>query len=312
MEYMIYFESKPSWAFVAGKGYERIKCVPIVYGNENNYGLGLLYEDGERSSWNLPAHGDLIAAWRGAEILSYVGSIKGEILRDVYFTGIRNPDESDKESHINPIIRRISQGVYDTLMSMLIPEKIIQVILNDQKNNSPLDLRPITDEVRAKTIRWRPEFADAGVKYPDEIDAKGYMDEKIIAKFEHLLASYAKSRHLLRHGQNMNYVESALLKLTDKGLDQTNPDVLVALAGVISTITTFRMSSGLNRYSQKIYGTEDSERDEVILQSAKWLVLNSKRFPSFGGYHSEFEKAFALLKEMFVKYFPEKPEMISA
>lgn len=77
------------------------------------------------------------------------------------------------------------------------------------------------------------ERANVEAKHLDGIDMKKIWKEAMVASFEPLLASYAKSRNLKRDGNCMGGVEDALQTLVMKGAGLKYPDsVLVALAGV--------------------------------------------------------------------------------
>jgi len=311
----IHFTGQPFITFVEWKGNERIKCIPIVYESRYHCGIGVLYKNGQKCIWGLLTPRNIIAAWRGTEILHRLGTIKSGTLCEVYFTGVRNPSKFDKESYIEPIIARIGERMYEKIMSLPVPEQIIRAILDNQKEDFHPDLYPITDEVRAGTIQWRQEFADAGVIHPDEVDAKERTEKEIITRCEPLLDSYAKSRRLPRHCLCMNYVESVLLTLVEKGANKTNSDsVLVALAGVVGDIAISTMSMGLAHYSQKEYESQaNNKRNQATSQSAKWLALSSRRFFFFKKRDLELfteQKAWDILTKMFTEYFPMESETI--
>lgn len=319
----VHFRNEPFMARVAGKGDEAIKCTPVVYDEKSNCGVGVFYEDGHGVVWGMVTPRNLIAAWRGTEVLRRLDTIESGTLCAAYYTGVRDPHESDMKSHVEPTIAKIGRAAYDEIMAMPVPEQIIRAILDHQTEDCAPDLYPITDEVRAGTIQWRQEFADAGIKHPDEIDAMKRAQEETVARFERLLASYAGSRNLSRQCMGMDYVEGALLTLVDKGAARVHPDhVLVALAGVVGelAISEFSMSMlpfGLS--NRKEYDAQmDGTRQSAIKHSARWLVSTSRirrlqfwRLPRDREVFSE-RQALIRLTAMLHEYFPPKSEVIPA
>lgn len=169
MKSKIHFRNEPFMAHVADKGSEMIKCTPVVYDDLTNCGVGVFYEDGSGDVWGLLTPRNLITAWRGTEVLRRLDTVEEGTLCAAYTTGERNPHKSDMK-RIEPIIEKIGRKAYDKIMSMPVPEQIIRAILDNQQDDLPPDLEPITEEVEAGTIEWRQEFADAGIKRHTEIN----------------------------------------------------------------------------------------------------------------------------------------------
>lgn len=159
-------------ARVAGKSDTPIQCTPVVYDEKSSCGVGVFFEDGIGQTWGLVIPRNLIVAWRGTEVLRRLDTIEHGTLCAAYYTGVREPHESSMKRYVEPTIAKIGKEAYKTIMSMPVPEEIVRAILDNQRQDFKPNLYPITDEVRAGTIQWRQEFADAGVKHPDAIDAK--------------------------------------------------------------------------------------------------------------------------------------------
>lgn len=327
----IHFRNKPFMARVTGKGDEPIECTPVVYDEMTNCGVGIFYEDGHGQVWGMVMPRNLISAWRGTEVLRHLNIIEHGTLCAAYYTGLRNPHESDMKSHVEPTIAKIGREVYTEIMRMPVPESIIQAILAGNEDDSEVaeegklimkpDLYPITDEVRAGTIAWREEFAKFGIKHPDDVDAKKRAQEETVAKFEKLLASYAKSRNLPRECNGMWNVEGALLTLVDKGADQNHSDyVLVALAGIVGELAVSEFSMSILPFgpgSREGYDAQmDKTKKSAIEHSAKWLASSSGH-QCFAFWRSE-KKSFTpssareLLQRLLVEYFPPKAETTPA
>jgi len=149
-------------------------------------------------------------------------------------------------------------------------------------------------------------------------------DEKVIARFECLLASYAEKRNLLRECTDMRSVEDALLTLVNKGAGQTHPDpVLVVLAGVVGelAISKFLINALLSRAPcsrQKEYDVlMNRVKKRAINYSAAWLtsVSGCTRFAFFWKRqqnlftHSGAKK---MLRRLLGEYFPPKSEGVLA
>ncbi|MFY9492866.1 MAG: hypothetical protein WAP55_00020 [Minisyncoccia bacterium] len=307
----VLFKNELFLARVTGKGDGLIQCVPVVYNDVFHCGVGVFYEDGKGQIWGLVSPRNLIAAWRGTEVLRRLKVIEHGTLCAAYYTGVRHPHKSHMESHVEPTIAKIGRAVYDKIMAMPVPEEIVRAILDNQKGDLAPDLYPITDEVRAGTIQWRQEFADAGIKHPDEIDTKKRAQEETVARFERLLASYASSRSLSRQCMGMDYVEGTLLTLIDKGAGQIHSDcMLVALAGVVSELAVRGFASSfIDPRSREEYSSwMDKTKEEAIDHSAAWLVFNSGLLQFFFGKRRWKNLLYHLLEE----YFPSKSEVVPA
>lgn len=263
-------------AIVEGNGEEPIECIPIVYDEAFNCGLGVVFPDGKGQIWGMVTPRNLITAWRGTEVLRFLDRIEHGTLCAAYYAGQRNPHSSESE-RIKSVIEKIGQDNYDRIMKMPVPEELIRAILDNQSEEFAPDLYPITDEVRAGTIQWRQEFADSGIKHPDEIDAKARQQEETVAKFEELLASYAKARNLPRQCLGMSHVEGALLTLVEKGAGKVHSDdIIVALSGVVgelaaSEFAMFMMPFG-NPSPEEMDKITERRKREAIDKAAAWLV----------------------------------------
>lgn len=317
----IHFQNEPFMARVDGKGDEPIKCTPVVYDEMSNCGVGVFYEDGHGQVWGMVTPRNLIVAWRGTEVLRRLDTIEHGTLCAAYDTGVRDPHESDMKSRVEPTIAKIGRAAYNEIMAMPVPEQIVRAILDNQKDDFAPALYPITDEVRAGTIQWRQEFADAGIKHPDEIDAKERAQEETVAKFERLLASYAGSQSLSRQCMGMNYVEGALLTLVEKGANRSHPDhVLVALAGVVGELAISEFSMTMLPFgprSREEYKAQmDKTKEKAFDHSASWLASNSgrSRFAFWKRQQDSFtsNNAKELLHRLLGEYFPPKSEVAPA
>lgn len=314
----IHFKNEPFMARVSDRGDQPIQCTPVVYDAEFNCGVGVFYDDGKGQIWGMVSPRNLIAAWRGTEVLRLLDVVEHGTLHNAYHTGLRNPHESDLDRTVKPMIEKIGREAYDRILSMPVPETIIRAIMDNQGEEFKPDLYPITDEVRAGTIQWRQEFADAGIKHPDEIDAKAKAQEEIVAKFEKLLGSYASSAGLSRQCLGMNHVEGALLTIVDKGADKTHPDhVLVALAGAVGSLATaefamFMMPFGASS-KEEAESSMARQKEEALTKAARWLTTSSgkSRFSLaalFGRKQNSmsFGDAKELLGRLLTEYFPPK------
>lgn len=312
----VHFRNEPFMARVTDRGDQPTQCMPIVYDEDFNCGIGVIYDDGKGQVWGMVSPRNLIAAWRGTEVLRLLDVIEHGTLHNAYHTGLRNPHESDLERTVKPMIEKIGREAYDRILSMPVPETIIRAILDNQNGEFKPDLYPITDEVRAGTIQWRREFEEYGIKHPDEVDAKAKAQEEMIAKFEKLLGSYASSAGLSRQCLGMNHVEGALLTIVDKGANKTHSDhVLVALAGAVGSLATaefamFMMPFGPSSQAEA-ERTMARQKDEALTKAARWLSAGRSRFSlaSLLGRRKDsmtFDEAKTLLGKLLTEYFPPK------
>lgn len=315
---IIHFKNEPFMALVPEQGDQPIKCTPVVYDAEYNCGVGIFYENGKGQTWGLVCPRNLIAAWRGTEVLRLLKVIEHGTLHDAYHVGLRNPNESDFERVIKPTIELIGKETHDRIMSMPVPETIIRAILDNQGDESKPDLYPITEEVRAGTIEWRQEFTDAGIRHPNEIDAEKKAQEDIIAKHEELLASYASAANLPRDCMGMGNVEGALLTIVEKGADKVHPaHVVVALAATVGSLATAELAMSMFPVGPRTVDEADrfmdEQKDQALTNTANWLsvVTRGSRFSwkgLFGGNKDtlSFDNAKQLLDKLLTEYFPRK------
>lgn len=305
----IHFENEPFIARVLGRGDEPIKCTAVVYDEPYNCGVGIFFEDGHGQVWGLACPRNLIASWRATEILRRLDVIENGTLCNAWYTGCRDPHESDVDGHVAPTIAKIGQNAYDAIMAMPVPEQIIRAILDGQKQNNDgiaPSLYPITEEVRAGTVAWRQEFADFGIKHPDEVDAKERERTANIARYEGLLSAFARAEGLSRHCLGMNYVEAALLTLIEKnGERELSPTTMIALAGVVGNLATteFTLEHIGGKLESRNAFLEDSKA-KTLQKVAKWLSSQSSPWWQFWKANLSFDQAHAMLVELLDEYFP--------
>jgi hypothetical protein len=310
---IVHYRNAPFTAYV--EGYDQpVECTPVVYDDFANCGVGVFYPDGSGQVWGMLSPRNLIAAWRGTEILRHLDRIEHGTLHDAYTAGLRNPHSTDQET-IDKIITKIGWGTYDRIMSAPVPNEIVQAIIDGQQIEGENVLAPstwpITDEVRAGTVRWRSEFTELGIKHPDEVDAEERRQNEIIARFEKLLSSYASYRGLPRHCLGMNHVEGALLTIVDKQISQPD-EVLVALAGLLGNLGTAEFTMmmmpfgglGSKEEAERIVSREKREAAET---SAKWLTEVTPGGGFFRRRHAaNSERVGLLLIGLLEEHFPAK------
>ena len=308
------FADWPFRAYVADADSAVKRYIPVVFDGINNCGVGLFWPSGDSLDgiiWGLFTPRDLITAWRATEVLSRLDSIENGTLCAAYYTGKRNPHASDKESYVDPMIAKIGEGRYDEIMQKPIPEAIVRAILDGQGKDFAPDTYPITDEVRAGTIEWRQEFADAGIEHPDSVDARERRHGAAIKEFESLLSPYAEHLGLPRKCFGMYAVERALATLVDKGADRSHPDyVVVALAGVAGELGSSVFSMFLAPMARSEYQEYMEERtEEAIASSAQWLSEESRRPVHLWERRRRaisIEEANQLLRQLLEEYFPQE------
>lgn len=313
-EEKIHFENKPFMARIAGNGNKPIKCTPVVYEEPSKCGVGLFFENGFGVVWGPGNPRNLIAAWRGTEVLRLFDTIGNCTLAEAYYTGMRNPREINMES-VRLTIKKIGQAEYDRIMNTPIPSAIIKAILENQGRygkygaNLSLDVWPIIEEMRAGTILWQRKFADAGIKHLDEIESEERARKQIVAKFEELLISYSRSRKIPLTCKSMEHVEDALLTLVDKRAQKLQSDrMLVSLAGVVGHLAHLKSVSfplslldGEERNKRL-----DKMKEIAVDHSAAWFVSNSVQYLFFWK-QSGTKK---LLRRLLREYFPTEADVL--
>jgi hypothetical protein len=270
--------------------------------------------------WGLVSPRDLITAWRATEVLRYLNNIENGTLCAAYHTGRRNPSKSDLISYVKPMIEKIGRDTYNKIMSLPVPDEIIRGILDSQTEEGlENDLDPIIDEVRAGTIKWQQEFSKFGIKHPDEIDAEEKKQEEIIKRFDKLLNSYAESKKIRRNCMVMDHVESALLSIIEKKVNDEYPDnVIVALAGIVGELSILEFTFFISSFIFIDKKERDLEFERTIKKeieySTEWLISNSK--PSWFSFLRKkkvvsftSKETIKLLEELLNKHFPRKNDV---
>lgn len=262
----------PFDAVVEVNGDDIVTCNPVVYDEPDIFGVAVIFNQKLCLRWGLISPRDMIAAWRATEIIRYYKVINEEVLANAFFASSRQP-YTDKINEVESVKNAIGMDLYNSIMQKPIPEKIIQAILSEQLTDYPPDLFPITDEVRAGTIFWRQEFAEAGVEHPDDADIRKEAKRLIIKRHSNFLESYAVMRQMTLDSDMMRYVETALANIIDLGFDKKCHDrLLTALAGVIGELSMAEISRPSN---EKLTDEQLVELQNISIEiSADWLVKN--------------------------------------
>lgn len=320
MERKIHFYGEPFMAVVYGRSPDPIPCAPIVIEDLFHCGLGIILADNSAFFWGPASPRDLIISWRGMEFLRRLKKIENGTLAQCYFCATREFFDPDRKRYIGWLIDQIGDRVYEQIMAAPIPEEIIRAILDGQKDEIKPALYPIIDEVRAGTIEWREEFAVAGIRHPDDVDAEKKRNEENIARYESLLASYAISNSWSRDCNGMGNVECALLALIEKGAENRHSmAVIVALAGAVGETASAEFATFLmpmRRITGDFVKSQiEKSKQEGIFHSAEWLVYRPLISPWWKFWRkkpkAEFftvQNAKNLLTQLFKEYFPMDPE----
>lgn len=288
----IRFRNKPFMARVFSDGDGPVSCTPVVYDEFRCCGVGIFINGDRGHIWGPVVPRDLIAAWRGTEVLRRLNTISQRTLCAAYYSGVRNPNESDLLYYVKPTIAIIGREAYDEIMSMPVPEQIVRAILDNQKDDFPPSLFPITDEILAGTIRWRQEFADNRIIHPYEINPWEGAKKETIAGFEMLLDSYARSHDVPRRCMEMWDVERALLALVDKNANMIHHDsVLVALAGVVGSVASENEKQAFNHSAVWLVSKPLPVQSRIFFWRRQQQTLLTR-----GG-------ADELLRRLFLEYF---------
>lgn len=272
----IVFRGTPFAVRLKKNGDSLAKVTPVVcYDGSYVCGIGLLCNDTSLMFNHTALHWphDLIAAWRGTEILASISGIDitAVTLFVVYLAGVRDPVLAERETYVQQLINQLGIEKYEQIMKKRVPEEIIRAILENQHKKSPPTLHSIPDEVRAGTMDWRPAFDDAGVKHPDQIEAERRRQGEIIAQFEELLASYAAARNIPRQSSGMRFIEGALLELVveKEMLHTCAKKELVALASVVGELNARHFALQISPYPTHIWN--ETTASAVIQSVVEWF-----------------------------------------
>ncbi len=228
---------------------------------------------------------NFVASWRATEFLRRLSVIQKTTLDNAYLAGFRGQKISAWRLPANPVVREVGHKAYREIMSLPVPEKIVNSILLCYNTGLEPAFYPIVEEVRAGTIKWRQEFVEAGIRHPDEIDAAERAKKLLVNRMNWLISSYACRRSVHRHSAEICLLEDYLFALMNNGIGNHEPDhVVVALAGVVA-----RLASAESSVMGMFIAILDSEayelkmrmeKDRAISAAAKWLFSEDLLAPS--------------------------------
>ncbi len=271
---------------------------------------------------------DLTAAWRAIKIIQRLKTLcdeeKGINILNAFTAGIRQPENRSKETDPQPIINRLGLEGYQEVMSREIPEQIIQMMIYYHLEslegshplifgNAPEVAEIITEEIRAGTVAWDPEFRRLGIINPDDQEA-----QRIIAKYRKLLDTSDQALNMIpdflaQHSQNLYHwlLDSQLLLLINQKADQNYPPEIVYILAKVGaslkiTADTFKKmgedEKSTNLISIIKKGSIRSIINGVFSSLAELLVEQKKGFDP--------AQAEEFLRQEFLKYFPEIAEEV--
>ena len=167
---LIHFKNKSFKAEIGWSNGKMIELTPVVCDEQpfGNCGIGLMHHEIVLQMWGLGGPRDLITSWRATEIVRHFTVIDNYTLSKTFYAGRRYKqwNNEEKKKYLDPVIVIIGQELYDKIMSMPIPEKIIRAILDNQDLDYCPDTFPIEDEIKAGTVKWRQEFTIVDIKNP--------------------------------------------------------------------------------------------------------------------------------------------------
>lgn len=240
----IRFKGERFKARAKDKGNDPVLCTPIVFDDGVKCGVGVIV-DGEILRWGLFAPRDYVASWRAGEILRHFGHIDTSLLRGAYYAASRSLNDVDATSYARPIIEKIGKEEHGKIMSLPIPEKVVDVILDGRKNEGfKPNLYPLTEEVEAGTLTWRNEFSEVGVLTPGQYRTRKRMREEVEEKTSDHLHALVNVIGVEQMELGIHEVKNNLVILFEKRAHEECPVyILVALATITSNIAIANMDS---------------------------------------------------------------------
>ncbi len=281
----IIFKNDPFNARVSGEGNGSMKCVPLVVDvNEgvSRYRLAVYCKGRKKrhyivsedvAPWSNTSN-DLIAGWRGMEILRHFDHINKDILQVAYYAGVRYIESPHIQSYVDLFISGMDQKVYEEIMSAMIPEDVVRKIVDIQEENKdPANLLSIAGEVSKGTIRYGPLLAELGMKMTNRSDRKTKGGD--LFRFEKALISYAVNKRIPRESGNMYDLERVLLKLIEKGVYRSYSErEIVAIAGILSEMQAYEPLRNA-RNAAEFEKVRSKMKTELIGESLVWIFSGS-------------------------------------
>jgi hypothetical protein len=257
--------------------HEKMLVQPGVYITDIEMGISVcLFEESKPQkpvtvlTWGLSSPQDLLTCWRGMLILQEIKTLEKSDLSNAYYAGQRNPNENEKHRVVK-IAAKIGQDVYDEIKAHPVPDEVVNLIIKLTDEGKPLALWPITDEVRAGTLKWCEDFVRIGVKHPNQIDNREVMEKRVIARYESHLQDYAKTLGCSRDSLMMGCIESGIIDAVEKGVESTQGQDLVlgiAIAQARGGSAAFASFLG--------FGCDDNfikqEVQRGTEEAARWLI----------------------------------------
>ncbi|KKT81978.1 MAG: hypothetical protein A3B07_00180 [Candidatus Yonathbacteria bacterium RIFCSPLOWO2_01_FULL_43_27] len=275
-------------------------CTPIVYNDEENCGVGIIVEWNRVQKWGMYEPRDYIASWRAGEILRELRHINSITVRGAYFAASRSLNSKEEQYCTTPVIEGIGEESYHKIMSLPIPNKIVQVVLDDRKNKSlNPNLYPLTEEIEAGTLAWRGEFSEAGVLTPEQFRTNKKRHEEIkLETDKHLRSMINDIKNIDLTDIGICIIRSTLATLFEKKVNEEYPHyVLVAFAVIMSDAKVAHIQS---RAGYKMF--------EKI---SRW-VSRTSGYPRFSPFNIVPKKkgvlspqeSFDLLQKLVSQYYP--------
>ncbi len=162
---MITYQYEPFAVPVFRQSHGPYTLTPFIFWSKDECGLGLNLDDAPKTVWGHMFPRNLIAAWRGIELLRQLSVIEQEDLAYACYAGSRHL-YPEQELGVRYLTAKIEPIIYGEIMARPIPQNITDAILRSQGAEFELDLSAITAEVFAGTITWEKKFSIAGVPYP--------------------------------------------------------------------------------------------------------------------------------------------------
>ena len=303
----IIYLGTPFMAIVDGNGGKDTVCIPAVYNSIDHCGVVISYENQVDVCGPIVPR-KVVESWRATELLRLMSRIENKTLCYTFKAAYRKPEELEP---VDYVISTIGKDAYDQVMMMPVPDEVIQAIIDLQCDGAfAPEIDTITEEIRAGTVKWRPEFASFGIERPEEADAREKLIDETAERFEELLQSYASFISHSRGSLRMQNIEVVLASLAAHEVDkECGDDLALALAGAVGS-----MLKGYPRKLIALYQPLPGKRDvsEAIRKSSEWLAKTKRISPIYFWREadplSDKEKAREAIEGLFAKFFSNQAE----
>lgn len=167
-ESQIIFTGNSFNSIVEDLGEEKVECVPIIYRTESNVGLKIEIKKFQRFLFIEENNNDPFRFYRTMRVISRLGILNTKLIGAAFIATDRTKEIS-MLGFSPPLSDIIKGGELRKIMMELIPEEIVQTVIERGKELSAKEKWTLKQELLAETILYDERIAKLEIKEPREI-----------------------------------------------------------------------------------------------------------------------------------------------